>query len=170
MDLNISYTSLYSCLLVFMKIWFLCLFPSLFVLGDYVQWALRWLWLMEFIFPLRSLPQSRSLCWVMVCSVSPLDFFLVCIFCWSSTWFWWSPVTWTGISDIEIYSLQIKFTATGVYLESEIVGHLQQWKGKAGNVLAEDTDFFEALISGRALVELFLSFLCHGWCNDHHRI
>jgi len=33
-------------------------------------------------------------------------------------------------------------------LEPEIVGHLQQWKGKPGNVVAEDDDFFEALISG----------------------
>jgi chalcone isomerase len=53
-----------------------------------------------------------------------------------------------GITDIEIHFLQIKFTAIGVYLEPEIVGHLQQWKGKPGNVLAEDDDFFEALISG----------------------
>lgn len=54
----------------------------------------------------------------------------------------------TGITDIEIHFLQIKFTAIGVYLEPEIVGHLQQWKGKPGNVVAEDDDFFEALISG----------------------
>ncbi|GMY08379.1 probable chalcone--flavonone isomerase 3 [Fagus crenata] len=59
-----------------------------------------------------------------------------------------------GITDIEIHFLQIKFTAIGVYLEPEIVGHLQQWKGKPGNVLAEDDDFFEALIS--APVEKFL--------------
>ncbi|GAV62500.1 Chalcone domain-containing protein [Cephalotus follicularis] len=52
-----------------------------------------------------------------------------------------------GITDIEIHFLQIKFTAIGVYLEPEIVSHLQQWKGKPGNVLAEDDDFFEALIN-----------------------
>ncbi|KAG8501867.1 hypothetical protein CXB51_004585 [Gossypium anomalum] len=40
------------------------------------------------------------------------------------------------------------------YLEPEVVGHLQQWKGKPGNVLAEDDDFFEALIN--APVEKFL--------------
>ncbi|XWS65581.1 hypothetical protein CRYUN_Cryun05aG0126100 [Craigia yunnanensis] len=59
-----------------------------------------------------------------------------------------------GITDIEIHFLQIKFTAIGVYLEPEVVGHLQQWKGKPGNVLAEDDDFFEALIN--APVEQFL--------------
>lgn len=54
----------------------------------------------------------------------------------------------TGITDIEIHFLQIKFTAIGVYLEPEIVSHLQQWKGKPGNELAENDDFFEALIAG----------------------
>ncbi|GMP75528.1 hypothetical protein CsSME_00032582 [Camellia sinensis var. sinensis] len=58
----------------------------------------------------------------------------------------------TRITDIEIHFLQIKFTAIGVYLDSEIVGHLQQWKGKTGKDLTEDDDFFEALIS----VENFL--------------
>lgn len=57
----------------------------------------------------------------------------------------------TGITDIEIHFLQIKFTAIGVYLDAEVVGHLQQWKGKSGKDLAEDDDFFEALISGRLL-------------------
>ncbi|KAE9465111.1 hypothetical protein RHGRI_008158 [Rhododendron griersonianum] len=59
-----------------------------------------------------------------------------------------------GITDIEIHFLQIKFTAIGVYLDAEVVGHLQQWKGKSGKDLAEDDDFFEALIS--APVEKFL--------------
>ncbi|KAF3433278.1 hypothetical protein FNV43_RR24380 [Rhamnella rubrinervis] len=59
-----------------------------------------------------------------------------------------------GITDIEIHFLQIKFTAIGVYLDPEIVGHLQQWKGKKGSELADDDDFFEALIS--APVEKFL--------------
>ncbi|XP_015877562.1 chalcone isomerase-like protein 2 [Ziziphus jujuba] len=59
-----------------------------------------------------------------------------------------------GITDIEIHFLQIKFTAIGVYLEPEIVGHLQQYKGKQGSELAEDDDFFEAVIS--APVEKFL--------------
>ncbi|KAL3524059.1 hypothetical protein ACH5RR_016893 [Cinchona calisaya] len=52
-----------------------------------------------------------------------------------------------GITDIEIHFLQIKFTAIGVYLEPEIVKHLQQWKGKTGADLAEDDNFFEAIIS-----------------------
>lgn len=61
----------------------------------------------------------------------------------------------TGITDIEIHFLQIKFTAIGVYLEPEIVKHLQQWKGKPGNVLAEDDDFFEALISGTVIYAIY---------------
>ncbi|XP_010252061.1 PREDICTED: probable chalcone--flavonone isomerase 3 [Nelumbo nucifera] len=52
-----------------------------------------------------------------------------------------------GITDIEIHFLQIKFTAIGVYLDPEIVSHLQQWKGKSGNELAKNDDFFDALIS-----------------------
>nr|AGE10598.1 chalcone isomerase [Lonicera japonica] len=52
-----------------------------------------------------------------------------------------------GITDIEIHFLQIKFTAIGVYLDSEIVSHLQKWKGKTGTELAEDDDFFDSLIS-----------------------
>ncbi|KAK6932914.1 Chalcone isomerase [Dillenia turbinata] len=52
-----------------------------------------------------------------------------------------------GITDIEIHFLQIKFTAIGVYLEPEVVAHLQKWKGKAGSELAEDDEFFEALIA-----------------------
>ncbi|KAK1570458.1 hypothetical protein Q3G72_002213 [Acer saccharum] len=59
-----------------------------------------------------------------------------------------------GITDIEIHFLQIKFTAIGVYLDPEILSHLQQWKGKPGTSLAEDDDFFEAVIS--APVEKFL--------------
>ncbi|XP_021904135.1 probable chalcone--flavonone isomerase 3 isoform X2 [Carica papaya] len=33
-----------------------------------------------------------------------------------------------GITDIEIHFLQIKFTAIGVYMEPDVVKHLQQWK------------------------------------------
>lgn len=59
-----------------------------------------------------------------------------------------------GITDIEIHFLQIKFTAIGVYLDTEVVKHLEQWKGKKGSDLAEDDDFFAALIS--APVEKFV--------------
>ncbi|XXG42772.1 hypothetical protein AAC387_Pa01g2965 [Persea americana] len=59
-----------------------------------------------------------------------------------------------GITDIEIHFLQIKFTAIGVYVEPEIVGHLQQFKGKAGDVLGKDDLFYDSLIS--APVEKFL--------------
>nr|WSP03318.1 chalcone isomerase 2 [Euphorbia maculata] len=53
----------------------------------------------------------------------------------------------SGITDIEIHFLQIKFTAIGVYLDPEIAGHLQQWKGKPAEQLVEDDAFFEALIA-----------------------
>ncbi|XP_058075349.1 chalcone isomerase-like protein 2 [Magnolia sinica] len=59
-----------------------------------------------------------------------------------------------GITDIEIHFLQIKFTAIGVYLEPQVVEHLQQWKGKTGSELAEDDLFFEALVA--APVEKFI--------------
>ncbi|KAG8390176.1 hypothetical protein BUALT_Bualt01G0056200 [Buddleja alternifolia] len=52
-----------------------------------------------------------------------------------------------GITDIEIHFLQIKFTAIGVYLDPQIVSHLEKWKGKSPSELAEDDDFFEAIIS-----------------------
>lgn len=57
-----------------------------------------------------------------------------------------------GITDIEIHFLQIKFTAIGVYLDPEVVSHLQQWKTKKANELAEDDDFFDALISGKIAI------------------
>ncbi|XP_071690250.1 chalcone isomerase-like protein 2 [Rutidosis leptorrhynchoides] len=52
-----------------------------------------------------------------------------------------------GITDIEIHFLQIKFTAIGVYIDPEIVTHLQKWKGKSGTELAEDDEFFDSVIS-----------------------
>uniref|UniRef100_A0A7N1A1Q6 Chalcone-flavonone isomerase family protein n=1 Tax=Kalanchoe fedtschenkoi TaxID=63787 RepID=A0A7N1A1Q6_KALFE len=52
-----------------------------------------------------------------------------------------------GITDIEIHFLQIKFTAIGVYLDPAVVAHLDKFKGKSGSDLAEDDDFFDALIS-----------------------
>ncbi|KAJ7965145.1 Chalcone-flavonone isomerase family protein [Quillaja saponaria] len=59
-----------------------------------------------------------------------------------------------GFTELEIHFLQIKFTAIGVYLEPEIVGHLKQWKGKIGKELSKDDDFFNTLIV--APVEKFL--------------
>ncbi|XP_019200346.1 PREDICTED: probable chalcone--flavonone isomerase 3 [Ipomoea nil] len=52
-----------------------------------------------------------------------------------------------GITDVEIHFLQIKYTAIGVYLDPEIVSHLQKWKGKTPVDLAQDDDFFEAIIN-----------------------
>ncbi|KAL9662527.1 hypothetical protein QQ045_027360 [Rhodiola kirilowii] len=52
-----------------------------------------------------------------------------------------------GITDIEIHFLQIKFTAIGVYLDPAVVTHLDKFKGKSASDLAEDDDFFDALIS-----------------------
>ncbi|XP_065869864.1 chalcone isomerase-like protein 2 [Euphorbia lathyris] len=54
----------------------------------------------------------------------------------------------SGITDIEIHFLQIKFTAIGVFLDPEILSNLQKWKGTRGNQLVEDDEFFEALIAG----------------------
>ncbi|PHT48540.1 putative chalcone--flavonone isomerase 3, partial [Capsicum baccatum] len=57
------------------------------------------------------------------------------------------PLMGHGITDIEIHFLQIKFTAIGVYLDPEIVTHLQQWKGKTGAELTENEEFFEAIVN-----------------------
>lgn len=55
----------------------------------------------------------------------------------------------TGITDMEIHFLQVKFYSIGVYMEAEVVGHLQQWKGKSGKELEENDEFFSALVSGK---------------------
>ncbi|KAK2390971.1 Chalcone-flavanone isomerase family protein [Trifolium repens] len=52
-----------------------------------------------------------------------------------------------GITDMEIHFLQVKFYSIGVYLEPEVVSHLQQWKGKPAKELEGSDDFFDALIS-----------------------
>jgi hypothetical protein len=49
---------------------------------------------------------------------------------------------------MEIHFLQVKFYSIGVYLEPEVVSHLQQWKGKPAKELEGSDDFFDALISG----------------------
>nr|ATZ81762.2 chalcone isomerase [Iris domestica] len=53
----------------------------------------------------------------------------------------------TGLTDIEVHFLQIKYNAIGIYLEETVVEHLGNWKGKKGSDLAEDDDFFEAIAS-----------------------
>lgn len=55
------------------------------------------------------------------------------------------PLLGYGCTELEIHFLQIKFTAVGVYMEREVVEHLQKWKGKSGKELAEDDEFFDAL-------------------------
>lgn len=50
---------------------------------------------------------------------------------------------------MEIHFLQVKFYAIGVYLEPEVVNHLQQWKGKSAKELEDSDDFFDALITGK---------------------
>ncbi|TVU50614.1 hypothetical protein EJB05_01992 [Eragrostis curvula] len=54
-----------------------------------------------------------------------------------------------GLTDIEIHFLQIKFNAIGIYLEtnSVLLEPLQKWKGKKADELAEDDDFYQALVS-----------------------
>ncbi|KAJ1401162.1 Chalcone isomerase [Sesbania bispinosa] len=53
-----------------------------------------------------------------------------------------------GITDMEIHFLQVKFYSIGVYLDPEVVGHLQQWKGQPAKELEGKDDFFDALIAG----------------------
>ncbi|GMH15444.1 hypothetical protein Nepgr_017285 [Nepenthes gracilis] len=55
------------------------------------------------------------------------------------------PLLGHGVTEIEIHFLQIKHTAIGVYMEPEVVTHLQKWKGKTGKELAEDDEFFAAV-------------------------
>ncbi|CAM0152464.1 unnamed protein product [Urochloa decumbens] len=58
----------------------------------------------------------------------------------------------TGITDIEIHFLQIKYTAIGIYLHNTdgvlVKDHLQRWKGKSSaDELLGDEAFFQALVS-----------------------
>ncbi|XP_074365648.1 putative chalcone--flavanone isomerase 3 isoform X2 [Apium graveolens] len=56
-----------------------------------------------------------------------------------------------GITDIEIHFLQVKYTAIGVYLNPQhFLPLLNNWKGKSGDELLQDGDFFDALITARA--------------------
>lgn len=50
---------------------------------------------------------------------------------------------------MEIHFLQVKFYTIGVYLDPEVVRHLQQWKGTPAKELEGKDDFFDALISGK---------------------
>lgn len=60
---------------------------------------------------------------------------------------------------MEIHFLQVKFYSIGVYLDPEVVSHLQQFKGKSAKELEENDEFFDALISGK------LSCSCHPFYN-----
>ncbi|KXG22931.1 probable chalcone--flavonone isomerase 3 [Sorghum bicolor] len=58
----------------------------------------------------------------------------------------------TGITDIEIHFLQIKYNAIGVYLHSNddsdlLTTHLGAWKGKTAEDLLADAAFWSALVS-----------------------
>ncbi|TKY73945.1 chalcone--flavonone isomerase 3 [Spatholobus suberectus] len=59
-----------------------------------------------------------------------------------------------GITDMEIHFIHVKFYSIGVYLDTEVVSHLQQFKGKPAKELEENDEFFDALIS--APVEKFI--------------
>lgn len=59
-----------------------------------------------------------------------------------------------GITDMEIHFIHVKFYSIGVYLDTELVSHLQQFKGKSAKELEENDEFFDALIS--APVEKFI--------------
>ncbi|KAK8926571.1 putative chalcone--flavonone isomerase 3 [Platanthera zijinensis] len=52
-----------------------------------------------------------------------------------------------GITDVEIHFLQIKYYAIGIYIEKDVIHHLENWKGKKGTELEEDDLFFDALVS-----------------------
>lgn len=54
-------------------------------------------------------------------------------------------------------NLDIEFASFGVYLEPQVLLHLQQWKNKPGNELAQNPDFLDALIS--APVEKYLKIV-----------
>ncbi|XP_011084820.1 probable chalcone--flavonone isomerase 3 isoform X2 [Sesamum indicum] len=53
-----------------------------------------------------------------------------------------------GVTAVEMLSIEIKFTAIGVYLDPQIVFHLHKWKGKSAAELTQDHHFFQAIISG----------------------
>nr|ACN35726.1 unknown [Zea mays] len=62
----------------------------------------------------------------------------------------------TGITDIEIHFLQIKYNAIGVYLHNAgggdsttptLLGHLGAWKGKTAEELLADAAFWAALVA-----------------------
>lgn len=60
------------------------------------------------------------------------------------------------IWDIDIYR-DTEFETFGVYLEPQVLLHLQQWKNKPGNELAKNPNFLDALIS--APVEKYLKIV-----------
>lgn len=60
---------------------------------------------------------------------------------------------------MEIHFLQVKFYSIGVYFESEVVNHLQQWKGKSPKELEDSDDFFASLISGKLLIPIIYYFI-----------
>nr|AHZ08832.1 CHI-ACAD [Allium cepa] len=64
------------------------------------------------------------------------------------------PLLGCGITDIEIHFLQIKHNAIGIYLDECVLERLSNWKGKKGNELANDDEFFDAIVS--ADVEKFI--------------
>lgn len=49
---------------------------------------------------------------------------------------------------MEIHFIHVKFYSIGIYLEPEVVGHLEQFKGISAKELEENDEFFNALISG----------------------
>ncbi|GAB2299430.1 Chalcone isomerase-like protein 2 [Dionaea muscipula] len=55
------------------------------------------------------------------------------------------PLLGHGVTEIEIHFLHIKHTVIGVYIDPEVVKHLQKWKGQTGKELAADDEFFEAV-------------------------
>ncbi|CAM6052077.1 unnamed protein product [Sphagnum compactum] len=52
-----------------------------------------------------------------------------------------------GVTEMSIETIEVKFTAIGVYLEQTVVEHLKPWKGKTTvELLEEDSGFHKDLI------------------------
>lgn len=60
---------------------------------------------------------------------------------------------------MSIETIEVKFTAIGVYLEQTVVEHLKSWKGKTTvELLEEDSGFHKDLIQGTHWIWTHFSF------------
>lgn len=55
----------------------------------------------------------------------------------------------SGVTDMTIETILVKFTAIGVYASEDIKGHLKAWGGKASSDLtAEESGYFKDFVDG----------------------